>query len=100
MEKNLQGKIISLCNEHAIICYKVESQSVTGFPDLFIAGLGHIELWECKHPNKRGRLRPAQVRRIAELRAAGVTVRVIDDYETGKKIIDRWGSDPTTTGEY
>jgi len=83
-----------------MVGYKVESKSSTGFPDLFIAWAGHIELWEAKHPDKTGRLRPAQKRRIKELRAAGVTVRVIDDYEKGKAIIDVWGSDPTATGEH
>ena len=86
----MQQKIAAYIKSCGMVVYKVEAVGTVGFPDLFIAGRNRIELWECKHPGKTGRLRPGQTRRIAELREAGVTVRVIDDYETAKKIIDLW----------
>lgn len=93
-ESRLQAKLLAYLRKSGMVGYKIEATSVVGFPDLFIAGAGHVELWEVKHPGKTGRLRPGQERRIAELRDAGVTVRVIDDYQTGRALIDYWGSDP------
>ena len=100
MEKNLQQKIRDLCEDHGMLCYKVEAVGTVGFPDLYLAGRGRHELWEIKHPGKTGRLRPGQNRRIQELRNAGVTVRVIDDYETAKEIIDDWRPYGVAAGDY
>ena len=92
LESKLQAKIVYYAKKHGIVGYKVEAKGTVGFPDLYLAGHGHHELFEIKNPGKTGRLRPGQVRRIAELREAGVTVRVIDDYDQARDIIDEWGA--------
>jgi hypothetical protein len=99
-ESRLQAKLLAYVRNAGMVGYKVEATSVVGFPDLFIAGHGRVELWEVKHPDKSGRLRSGQVRRIAELRDAGVTVRVIDGYETGKKVVDLWRPNAPAAGEH
>ncbi len=97
-ESIMQAKLLAYVRGCGMVGDTVESKSSTRFPDLFIAGRGRVYLMECKSPKCTGRLRPAHKRRIAELREAGVEVHVIDNYETGRAIIDSWGSDPGATG--
>ena len=57
-----------------------------GFPDRFYAKGGRVVLVEWKRPGQ-GRVSPIQVKRHAELRAAGVEVHVVDSLGKAERIL-------------
>lgn len=63
---------------------KVMKTGRNGFPDRFYAKGGRVVLMEWKRPG--GVLSPQQELRIAELRAAGVEVYVVDNLEDAAAI--------------
>lgn len=57
-----------------------------GFPDRFYARNGRIVLIEFKRPGS-GRVSPQQVKRHAELRAAGVEIHVVDSLSKAERVL-------------
>ena len=80
-EAKLQAKIIKKFKSAHAFCEKMESRSAVGFPDLLAMKDCRVLLIEVKHPNGRGVLEDLQVEKIAEIRALGLVVVVVDSLE-------------------
>ena len=65
---------------------KIMRTARRGFPDRFYAKRGRVVLIEWKRPG-RGRVSAQQVKRHAELRAAGVEVHVVDSLAKAERIL-------------
>lgn len=61
---------------------------VAGMPDLFLIHKGHLFALEIKKP--KGRLSPAQIMTIAELRSAGVECAVAFGLDQCIEQLDAW----------
>lgn len=87
-EKQLQRYITKIARGAGLICDKVESRSRVGWPDLLIvAPGGRVVFVEVKSPAGTGRLSPSQAHVIAELRAMGVRVCVIDSADGADELV-------------
>lgn len=75
------------------MCLKFVS-GITGVPDRIVVLNGHTVFVELKAPG--GKPRPLQTARIAQLRAAGAQVHVVDTEEGAAALV----SDLMTAGEY
>ncbi len=80
-EKNLQTYFRNTCEAAGILWRKIRFEGRRGCPDTLVAKNGKAVLVELKNPNRRGLLSKLQIRQIADLRAAGLDVRVVDSKE-------------------
>ena len=85
-EAQLQIKVLALLKSRGVLCWKVESPSSCGLPDVLAVYGGQTRFIELKHPNGRGRLSPLQQRTIARLRAQGAQVDIINSIEEARQI--------------
>lgn len=94
MENILQAAILKKARKRGCLAYKVQAVSYVGFPDtMVIFPGGRIILVEVKTPT--GRLRPAQVRRIKQLRLHGVPVYVVNSLAQFEKVMDTYVNEST-----
>lgn len=85
-EAYVEGYLAREAKKRGFLCYKFTSPAVRGVPDRLLitpAGTFFVELKaEGEKP------RPQQVHRIAEMRAAGAVVHVIDTREGVDELLD------------
>lgn len=72
-EAKIQRWFIAECRRNGLFVAKVKSQSFRGFPDVIVGGIPP-KFVELKMHN--GRLSVAQMRRLDDMRGAGMDVRV------------------------
>lgn len=78
-EAKLERKVVALCKQHEVICYKFVSPNHAGVPDrILVFPNGAVAFVELKAPG--GRLTALQQYEIARLRKQGATVVVHNDY--------------------
>lgn len=80
-ESALQQKILAEAKSRGILALKVEAVGRRGLPDLLLIYNGNTIHAEIKNPKGTGRLSELQVRMIANLRAHGAEVFVIDNLQ-------------------
>ena len=86
LEKYLERKIVSKAKKLGYIADKYRSPSNRGVPDrIFISETGKLFFVEFK--SKKGKLSKLQTKKISELTARKQSVFVIDDEETGMKLL-------------
>lgn len=87
-EAALQQRITKYARRHGVFARKIVAVNYRGFPDLFMAYGGDSWFIELKNPFKTGKLSRLQEVCIAEMRAAGLQVYVIDDYDVAISVIE------------
>lgn len=86
-EKYVERALVKRCKTHDVICWKLESPSTSHVPDriMLAAGVGAV-FAELKRPG--GKLRRAQANTIADMRAHGAEVHVVDTIEAAEALAD------------
>ncbi len=87
LEKEIEKRVCTYARERKFLCYKFTSPAQSHVPDrIFISPTGVVFMVEFKRRGKKPT--PAQEIEIAKIRAKGVQVNVVDNVESGKRIID------------
>lgn len=87
-ESALQQKILAEAKSRGILALKVEAVGRRGLPDLLLIYNGKTVYAEIKNPKGTGRLSELQVRMIANLRAHGAEVFVIDNLQDAVAMLE------------
>ena len=89
-EGRVKEAVKKLLKEHGIWYYMPvqNGMGVTGIPDFICCNNGLMLAIETKAPGMRKNLAPNQENRIAEIRAAGGTVLVVDDPQQLKDYLE------------
>lgn len=87
-ESALQQKILAEAKSRGILALKVEAVGRRGLPDLLLIYNGKTFHAEIKNPKGTGRLSELQVRMIANLRAHGAEVFVIDNLQDAVAMLE------------
>ena len=91
-EKQIESKLVIEVKKIGGIAPKLVSPGFDGMPDrLVLLPDGHIAFVELKAPGKK--LRPLQMRRMAQLSRLGFLVYVVDDVEQISEVLQRIGGD-------
>lgn len=86
LEKDIEKSVCTYAKSLGMLCYKFTSPSRASVPDrMFITKSGAVFFIEFKRAGQKPT--PAQEVEIAKIRAKGVHVHVVDDIETGKRIL-------------
>lgn len=89
LEKEIEKKVVKYAIDKNFLAYKFTSPSNRSVPDrLFISPTGKIFFIEFKRKNKL----PTKLQAITinKFKLRNVDVSVIDDYETGKLLINEY----------
>ncbi len=87
LEKDIEKRVCQFAREKKFLCYKFTSPAQNHVPDrIFITPAGVVFMIEFKRRGKKPT--PAQEIEIAKIRATGVQVNVVDNVESGKRIIN------------
>ena len=91
LEKDIERKVCDYAKDKGWLTYKFTSPNRMAVPDrLFITPFGRIVFIEFKREGAKPT--PAQQREHERLVRQGCTVRVIDNVEAGKQLVDAdWG---------
>ena len=91
LEKDIEEKVCRYARVHNFYVRKFSSPNYRSVPDrMLISPKGHVVFIEFKAPKKQPT--QAQAREIERLRDYGQRVYVVDDWERGKFLIDRFAS--------
>lgn len=91
LEKDIEQKLITYAKNKNFLAYKFTSPSNRSVPDrLLISPFGDIFFIEFKRKGKF----PTKLQEstFKLLNGRGITVKIIDDYNTGKLLIDEYNS--------
>lgn len=87
LEKIIEGKVVAHAKTKGCIVYKFTSPSKRSVPDrIFITPAGVVFFIEFKRLHQKPT--PSQAVEIEKIRSKGVSVFVVDDVATGKKVVD------------
>lgn len=87
LEKQIESSVCQYARNRGWKVYKFRSVNNRGVPDrIFITCGGQVHFVEFKR--RGGELTALQSRTISDLRSQGCNVHVIDDVESGRKLID------------
>lgn len=89
LEKDIESKVSKYAKERGFLSYKFTSPSNRSVPDrIFISPTGKVGFVEFK---RKGKLpTPLQAHTIDLMRQRNVDVKVVDDYVSGKNVIEGW----------
>lgn len=82
----VQNPVMDYARKTGWLAWRMQIMGRNGCPDAFFFKDGCLVIMEFKVPGKKPT--PQQLKRHAELRAAGFEVHVVDDPEKGKFILD------------
>jgi hypothetical protein len=86
LEKDIEAKVVAYAKTLGMLCYKFTSPSRRSVPDrMFITKAGVV--WFAEFKRKGQKPTPAQQVEIAKIRKMGIHVSIIDDVESGKRIV-------------
>lgn len=87
LEKHIEQKLVQTVRKHGGLCPKWVSPGFDGVPDrIILMPRGRVAFAELKAPGQNPR--PLQSRRIAQLRALGFPVYIIDSTEQIGGVLD------------
>lgn len=87
LEKHIEQKLVQTVRKHGGLCPKWVSPGFDGVPDrIILMPRGRVAFAELKAPGQMPR--PLQSRRIAQLRALGFPVYIIDSTEQIGGVLD------------
>ncbi len=91
-EKFIEKKMVKTVKSMGGMALKFVSPGMDGVPDrIILFPGGHMGFVELKAPGKK--LRPLQMRRMAQLSRLGFLVYVVDDVEQISEVLQRIGGD-------
>ena len=91
-EKFIEKKMVNTVKSMGGMALKFVSPGMDGVPDrIVLFPGGHMGFVELKAPGKK--LRPLQMRRMAQLSRLGFPVYVVDDVEQISEVLQRIGGD-------
>lgn len=91
-EKFIEKKMVNTVKSMGGMALKFVSPGMDGVPDrIILFPGGHMGFVELKAPGKK--LRPLQMRRMAQLSRLGFLVYVVDDVEQISEVLQRIGGD-------
>ena len=88
-EALLQNYLIKQAKANGIYARKLVAVGQTGFPDVMIAFNDHAVFIELKNPNGKGELSKKQIREISKMKAAGLSVIVLQSREEVDDVIEK-----------
>lgn len=87
LEKDIEKAVCAYAKKLGCLVYKFVSPGQRGVPDrMIILPFGTVVFIEFKTP--QGKLSPIQEREIAKLREKGIRTHVVNNAETGKRLLD------------
>lgn len=85
-ERDIEKAVCEYARSKGMLAYKFSSPNCAGAPDrIFFAPIGKTFLIEFKRPG--GKVTSAQQRIMLKLASIGIDVFVVDNVESGKKVV-------------